>query len=528
MSQQLATLSGYLHGMWRYRWSALLITWLLAVAGWFYVFSLPDTYRAEAVVAFDNSALTQPALEGAAPDTGTQDELALVSGILLSSDNLLSVIGQTDMALDVKSPSDSEQLAEALARSIVVNSTDADERWDNRSSLYEISYEATSATRAYQAVSSLLGAVTEDTSGAARAEAAAAQERMEAQFAESEQRMIMAEKKLADFKKANLGFMPEEKPKYDARLEQGLDEVEQKRSAVRLAEQRVLELTEQLKEEKPLLETPSYRPSGPSPAEIKLRERRQELNRLLRQYTERHPDVQSVRMTIADLQAQIDRENSDTSARATGAAVEFNPVYQQLKGEQSKAAIEAETLKMQLAEQQAYVENLRNTLDQFPVVEARLAELNRDYQVAQEQYSDLVASKESTKLAQNAGPAAGDGAFRIIEPPELPTRPTGPQRPLLLAGLLTAAIGAGVGWSLLRFQWRPTYISPRQLRKHLGVPVFGSVGLYLSPRHRYQRRFQLVSFVTVAILLAFVAAGAIRYRDLGTALVRTVMPELSS
>ena len=514
--------------MWRYRWSALLITWLLAVAGWFYVFSLPDLYHAEAVVYFDNSAVPQPTLEGATSETDTQDELALVSGILLSSDNLRAVIAQTDVAHDVTSPSDSEQLGESLARSIIVNSADAGERWDNRSNLYEISYEATSATSAYQVVSTLLSTVTETTSGSARAEAAAAQERLDAQLAESEQRMTMAEQELAEFKQANLGFMPDEKAKYDARLQQALDEVEPKRSALRLAEQRVLELTEQLKDEKPLLERPNYRPSGPSPAEIQLRERRQELNRLLRQYTERHPDVQSVRMIIADLQAQINRENMDATPQATGEAVDFNPEYQRLKAEQSKAAIEVETLKIQLAEQQAYVESLRNTLDRFPEVQARLEKLNRDYEIAQEQHSDLVASKESARLAQNAGPAAGDFAFRIIEPPELPTRPSGPQRALLLAGFLTAAIGAGLGWSLLRFQWRPTYVSPRQLRKHLGVPVFGSIGLYLSPRHRSRRHFQQASFFAVAILLAFVAAGAIRYRDLGTAFVRTVMPELSS
>ena len=519
-----------MHGMWRYRWSALLITWLLAVAGWLHVLSLPEKYQAEAVVYFDSSAVMQPVVEGLAPEADTQDERARLSTILLSEENLLSVIGETDMAVDVGSPSEAERLAESLARSITVSPVGTDERWDDSSNTYEISYQATSAIGAYQVVSNLLDILTENisSSDSVDAEALAARERLDAQIAEAEQQVAIAERALAEFKKANVAFMPDEKAKYATRLQQALEEVEQKRSALRLAEQRVLALTEQLKDQEPLLEKRSSRPSGPSPAEIKLRERRQELRNLLRQYTERHPDVQSVRMIIADLQAQINRENQDPTRQATGDAMEFNPVYQQIKAQQSKAAVEVETLKIQLAEQQTYVENLRNTIDRFPEVEARLAKLNGDYENTQKRYSDLVASKASAQLAQNAGQATSDVGFRILEPPVLPTRPSEPQRMLLMVGFLGTAIGAGAGWSLVRFQWKPRYISPRQLRKNLGFPVLGSVSLYPSPRYRYQRRFQLISFFAVAILLALVSGGALWYHDLGTTIVRTFMPELFS
>jgi len=526
MSQKLAVLKGYMHGMWRYRWSALLITWLLALAGWSHVSSLPATYQADAVVYFDSSAVMQPVLEDLAPETDTQDELALLSRILLSKENLLSVIGETDMAADVSSPSDTERLAESLALSITVRGVDTDELSNNRGNVYEISYQASSAIRAYQVVSNLLNILTENTLSSAPAGALAVQEPLDAQIAEAEQQLTIAEQKLSDFKKANVGFMPDEKAKYSASLQKALEGVDQKRSALRLAEQRLLELTEQLQDEKPLLEkTGSYRPSA---AEKQLRQRRQELSNLLKQYTERHPDVQSVRMIIADLQAQINRENSDPTLQASGDAMEFNPVYQQIKAQQSKAAVEVETLKLQVAEQQTYVEDLRNTIAKFPEVEASLAKLNSDYEITQERYSDLVAGKESAKLAQNAGRAASDVGFRIVEPPALPARPSEPQRMLLMAGFLTAAIGAGVGWSFVRFQWKPTYVSPNQLRKNLGLPVLGSVSVYLSPRQKNERRFQLISFFAVAILLAFVSGAAIWYRDLGTTIVKTFVPELSS
>jgi hypothetical protein len=87
---------------------------------------------------------------------------------------------------------------------------------------------------------------------------------------------------------------------------------------------------------------------------------------------------------------------------------------------------------------------------------------------------------------------------------------------LLLSVFLLVALGAGLGWSFLRYLLQPTFTGLRQLGDHIGLPVLGSVSLYLSPEHKRKRRFQLVSFITVALLLVFVSGGVIWYRDLGT------------
>ena len=75
MNEQLVKVYGYLHGMWRYRWSALLIAWIVALIGWFVVFSLPDQYEANAVVYVDSDSVMKPLLEGLAVDTDSIDEL---------------------------------------------------------------------------------------------------------------------------------------------------------------------------------------------------------------------------------------------------------------------------------------------------------------------------------------------------------------------------------------------------------------------------------------------------------------------
>ena len=139
MNEQLIQIYGYLHGMWRYRWSALLVTWLLALGAWIYVFMLPNQYSAKAVVYIDTTSVITPLLKGLAPETDTQNELAVMSRVLLSRANLLTVIRETDMDLEINSPEERELLVEELARTIKLKGGERNSRRGSDADIYEIS-----------------------------------------------------------------------------------------------------------------------------------------------------------------------------------------------------------------------------------------------------------------------------------------------------------------------------------------------------------------------------------------------------
>ena len=140
-----------------------------------------------------------------------------------------------------------------------------------------------------------------------------------------------------------------------------------------------------------------------------------------------------------------------------------------------------------------------------------MSKLNRDYEVTRDRYLKIVERRESAKLAQSAGQNTSDITFRVIEPPIVPARPSGPNRLVFLTGVLAAALGAGLGWSFLRYLLRPTFIDLKQVRLTTGLPVLGSVSLYLSPEHRKQRRMQLASFLSATFLLVCMYGGTIYY-----------------
>lgn len=221
MLDQLNQALGYLHGMWRYRWSALLVTWIVAMVGWAVVYSLPNQYEAKAVVFIDTDSVMKPLLKGLAVESDSFDEIAVMSRVLLSRDNLLALIRETDMDLQVDTEVERFQLMETLAKKI--NLKGGGTRGRKKNNIYEISYTNPSAEHVYQVVSSLLNTLIESTLSSGRTDSIKAQEFLDKQISEHEDRLTDAEKRLAAFKKKNVGLMPDERGGYYSRFQLALD-----------------------------------------------------------------------------------------------------------------------------------------------------------------------------------------------------------------------------------------------------------------------------------------------------------------
>ena len=512
MNEQITQIYGYLHGMWRYRWSALAIAWVVSLLGWSLVFSLPDQFSAKAVVYVDTSSVLKPLLKGLAVQTDTRDELKVMTRTLLSRENLLSVARESDIDLEVNTLLEKEKLLKELTEAIKING--------GRNNVYEISYQSGSANRSYQVVSNLLNTMIEGTLNTTRTDTASAQKFLNAQITVYEERLSLAEQKLAEFKKDNVGFMPDERGGYYMRLQRARDSVKDTTSKLRLAERRYSELTKQLKGESQILSSDGYQSENVK--KIKLYQ--EELELLLNQYTEQHPDVLALQAIIDELKTVPDTAKvAPVNTGDSDAEKEYNPVYQEVRVELSKASVEVEILKIQLIEEKAHVDELSASIDVIPEVEAKLTKLNRGYEVTRERYLDLVERRESAQLAQSADQSSSDIAFRVIEPPFVPVESSGPKRALFLVGVLLVAMAAGLAWGFLRCMLQPTFFDLTQLGSTTGLPVLGAISLYLSPEHRKRRHLQFFSFVSAIFLLLVVFGAAFLLRESASALLASVI-----
>ena len=513
MREQLILIYSHLHGIWRYRWVAVVIACVVALLGWSIVYMMPNKYTSSAVVHVDTTSVMKPLLKGLSVESEVDEGLNIISRVLLSRKNLLDVILHTDMDTGGSTPEELDELVRNLGRSIVLT-TGGGGRRNRGNSIYELSYDGKSAELSYQVVSKLLNTLIESTLSSAQTDTAAAQQFIDSQIAEYEARLTTAEQKLAEFKRSNVGFMPDEKGGYYQRLQGEEAELSDVRSNLRLARRRHSTMLRQLEGETPVLDSNSYS----APKTLKLRQYREELELLLTQYKEQHPDVMALKVLIAETVDAMANGNTAEKYVTTGSGgdmVEFNPVYQELKAESNRANVEVEALTIKLAEQENIVRELKKAVDVIPGVEAELAKLNRDYAITRERYLSFVERRESARLAQAVGQSGNNVKFHIIDSPRVPLKPSGPPRLLLLTAIFFIAIMAGLAWGFFKYLVQPTFIGSRQVSDKIELPVLGSVGLYLTDEHKRKRRLQLVGFLTVFFLLVATYGAAIAFRRSG-------------
>ena len=98
--------------------------------------------------------------------------------------------------------------------------------------------------------------------------------------------------------------------------------------------------------------------------------------------------------------------------------------------------------------------------------------------------------------------------FRIgSEPPRVSAEPAGPNRLMLMSGVLGASLGTGVALAFLIAQLWPTFDSRHSLMQATNIPVFGSVGIILSAHMIRRQRLKMLMFFSLFSLLLLLYAG---------------------
>ncbi len=513
MQELLVPLFEYLRGIWRYRWVALITAAVVCVAGWVWVDQLPERYVAKARVNIDTNSVLRPMLRGLAIQPNVGQRVALLSKTLLSRPNLEKIMRMTDLDLQAETESEKEALLAMLGKNIRLV---GDRR--NRS-LYSVSFVHEDRDTAKRVVQAVLTVFVENILGEKRVESEGAQEFLDKQIAEYEKRLEAAEKRLADFKREHVGNMPDDRGGYYQKLQQAQAALSGAELKLRELENRRAELLKQLEEQTPQLTLETYTAEEISPLDARIQSLKAKLDSLLVKYTEKHPEVRQIKGLIAELekQKQENIEQAPDRVQASdqySAAVQTNPIYQQLKSLLANTESEIAALKVRVVEYRQRVQSLANKIDNIPKIEAQLKQLNRDYKIVAQQHAALLKQREKARLGEKAGQETDDVKFKVIDPPFVPLRATEPNKLLLNTLVLLAGIGAGIGVALLLTLLRPVYRSRHRLEMHTGLPVLGVVTKVTTAVERRKALLGNLAFVGLAVLL-LVIFGALMMHQAG-------------
>ena len=345
----------------------------------------------------------------------------------------------------------------------------------------------------------LLNAFMEDSLAGSTNEPQSAQKFLEGQIALYAGRLGEAERRLAEFKREHMGAIPGQQGDHFSRLQSAIEQRDELRNKLRVATQRRDALVRQIRGAAPLtgdVKTPR------GELEQKIADLETKLDELLLSYTESHPDVVFARESLTALRQRLAAMDAAGAGGVSGAT---NPVFQQAQIALNDAEVEIAGLSGQLAMQTQRVAEMQRLQETMPQVEAQLQGLTRDYDVTRTNYDELVKRLETAKLSGAVVDTGEDVAFRIIDPPLAPQVPVAPNRPLLLVGVLLAALAAGGGLAYLLHLLNPVFTARDEVYKDLQVPVLGSVSMAWTPE---QLRAQAASHRSLALaVLALVAVG---------------------
>ena len=498
MIEQIQLLRSYARRIWPYRWVALAVAAVVSVGGWGFVISLPNEYEVSAKIFIDTRSMLKPLLAGL---TVKHDSLTssanLMRRTLLTRPNLENVARKTDLDLETKTDEEFDNLVTALGKRVELSGTPRD-------NIYEIKFVDNDPNKAKRIVDEILNSFLETALGDSRQDTAVTQKFLDEQIADYEKRLIEAEERLKEFKQRNVGLMPGDGVDYYARLEEAKAIYRNAELELKEAENRRAELARQIEGEVPVFGV--MEDAGVWNAEFstkydgRIAELESQLDQLLLNYTEKHPDVVGIRQTLASLeekrQEEVERlaiaEQEDPFA-GSGPAGE-SLVYQEMKIALGQAEADVAGLRIRVAEFRDRMESLERLVDTVPEVEAELQRLDRDYALNKKNFEELIKRRESARLSEEVDHKADHLKLKVIDPPRVPVTPIGPKRVQLFSAVLAAALGIGGVFAFLLTQVTPRFYSTDELREFAQLPVLGVVSMISSGRQKTERMMELAVF----------------------------------
>ena len=471
LQQTLIQILDYIKGVWIKKRYVIVFSWLICPIGFLYVASLPDVYSSKAQVFVDTRSVLQPLLRGLAIQTNPDQEIQMMAKTLLSRSNVEKIARESDLDITTSTDAEFEVLVTGLADEIQLSST-------GRDNIYNISFSNESPSVAQRVVQETLDLFVEGALGNNRKDTDTAGRFLDEQISEYESRLTEAEQRLANFKRQYNDILPLAGTYYSS-LQNLNNELESTRLQIKQTQQQTDSLNKQISNAKrndSFGVTNQEEPTLRTRYDDRIRSLEEELDRLTLRFTDAHPDVVETRALLSSLEQSREKEiEAFLSNEEDGNNAPLSELNREIKLEASRLESQIASLRVKETDLQRKISELESKVDLIPQIEAESSALNRDYDVTKRKYEELLSRKESADLSRRADVSAEDLQFRIIEPPLLPKRPSGPNRLIFYTAVLILGFGSGIGIAFLISQLNPILIRPKQLLNVSDYPIWGTV-----------------------------------------------------
>jgi len=511
--------------------------------------TLPDVYTSSALVEIDepsNTASLSTGANTASDEASYADQYVQnLKGIVLTDANLRTVNAQYNLYPDLAD--DEDAMLDRLRRDIgvkIVTTPILDPRTGREREVvdaFTLSYDNRVPTKSQQGAQWLVGAFLAEHRRQRQGRASSAAEFYAKEAERIRTQVGQLEAKLADFKRANAGQLPEltqvnmsmmdrtessltandmqarslrqERVFLAAQLEQqrsqGTDA-----SSVRQLEDQYQRMRSTYDEGHPdmialrrQIDSMKYGTSAGSGTSLRsqLAVKKSTLAEARQRYGEDYPDVKKLQRDITTLEARIksgergDVEMSDGTAVGMQLRTQINAIDSQLA-----------SLASQNAELRMKMSGLEKNVTNAPQVEREYSNTTRDLTIAREKYEQLLNRQMDAEVSESAIVGGRVDEFRLIQSPTLPALPAKPQRlAILLIGLVAAVVlslTATVGAEALD----PKVRGARDVRDLLGVSPLVAVPTIRNSRSRRRNAWRFAAASASGVIGVWIVFTAIK------------------
>jgi uncharacterized protein involved in exopolysaccharide biosynthesis len=534
--------SGYIHAIARRKALLFGIAIPIAVLAVLLSIGLPDIYTSSALVEIDEPS-SASAAESSSGESYADQYVQNLKGIVLTDSNLRKMVREHNLYPDYD---DEDAMLKRVKRDIsvsIVTTPILDPRTGREREVvdaFTLSFDHREPAKAQKGAEWLVSAFLAEHRRQRQGRATNA-----AQFYAKEAERIRTqvaglESKLAEFKRANAGQLPELTEvnmsimdRTESQLEQITSQMsalrqervflaaqlEQSRAAgpdsgsVRQLEDQYSRMRSTYDEGHPdmialrrQIDSLKYGTSAGAGSSLRsqLNTKRATLAEARERYGAEHPDIKRLQRDIATLEARLKNGERGDVEMSDG-----TPVGMQLRTQINAIDSQLGSLMARSAELRAKMSGLERNVTAAPQVEREYANATRDLTIAREKYDQLLNRQMDAEVSESAIVNGRADEFRLIQAPMLPGGPSKPERLAILLIGLVAAVVLGLTVTVGAEALDPKVRGARDIRELLNVSPLVAIPDIRNSRSRRRNAWRFVTASASGVVGVWIVFTAI-------------------
>ena len=235
-----------------------------------------------------------------------------------------------------------------------------------------------------------------------------------------------------------------------------------------------------------------------------LNQKRATLAEARQRYGEEHPDIKKLQRDIATLEARIKGGEKGDVELADG-----TPVGMQLRTQINAIDSQLASLGVQNAELRAKLGGLEKNVTATPQVERDYANLTRDLNIAREKYEQLLNRQMDAEVNTAAIVGGRADEFRLIQSPMLPSAPSKPNRLAILLIGLVAAVVLALTATVAAEAVDPKVRGARDIRELLSVSPLVAIPTIRNSKSRRRSAWRFAAATASGLIGVWIAFTAV-------------------